>query len=82
MPATRTPGQARDRGYRRNEEGDRDQAIELEDGALAITQEPGMRPLTEGILARREILKAEGAGSRWARARDPGAAFRDGSFQL
>ena len=30
----------------------------LSDAALAITQELGMRPLTERILARREILRA------------------------
>ncbi len=30
----------------------------LLDEALAITQELGMRPLTERILARRDILKA------------------------
>ena len=38
--------------------GDRERAIELQDEALAITQELGMRPLTERILARREILRA------------------------
>ena len=38
--------------------GDREKAIELQDEALAITQELGMRPLTERILARREILRA------------------------
>ncbi len=37
---------------------DREKAIELQDEALAITQELGMRPLTERILARREILRA------------------------
>ena len=42
----------------RDEPGDRDKAIELQDEALAITQELGMRPLTERILARREILRA------------------------
>lgn len=42
----------------RDEPGDREKAIELQDEALAITQELGMRPLTERILARREILKA------------------------
>ncbi len=42
----------------RDEPGDREKAIELEDEALAITQELGMRPLTERILARREILRA------------------------
>ena len=38
--------------------GDREKAIELQDEALAITQELEMRPLTERILARREILRA------------------------
>jgi hypothetical protein len=42
----------------RDEPGDRETAIELQDEALAITQELGMRPLTERILARREILRA------------------------
>jgi len=37
---------------------DREKAIELQDEALAITRELGMRPLTERILARREILRA------------------------
>ncbi|MDA1257251.1 MAG: hypothetical protein O3C10_05330 [Chloroflexi bacterium] len=37
---------------------DREKAIELQGEALAITQELGMRPLTERILARREILRA------------------------
>jgi len=38
--------------------GDREKAIELQDKALTITRELGMRPLTERILARREILRA------------------------
>ncbi|MDP6823550.1 MAG: hypothetical protein QF554_09685 [Dehalococcoidia bacterium] len=42
----------------RDESGDREKAIELQDEALAITQELGMQPLTERILARREILRA------------------------
>ena len=42
----------------RDDPGDREKAIELQDEALAITQELGMRPLTERILARREILRA------------------------
>ena len=42
----------------RDEPGDRGKAIELQDEALAISQELGMRPLTERILARREILRA------------------------
>ena len=42
----------------RDEPGDHEKAIELQDEALAITQGLGMRPLTERILARREILRA------------------------
>jgi tetratricopeptide (TPR) repeat protein len=42
----------------RDEPGDREKANALQDEALAITQELGMRPLTERILARREILRA------------------------
>ena len=42
----------------RDEPGDREKAIELQNEALAITQELGMRPLTERILARREVLRA------------------------
>ena len=42
----------------REEPGDREKAIELEDEVLAVTRELGMRPLTERILARREILRA------------------------
>ena len=42
----------------RDEPGDREKAIELQGEALAITQELGMRPLTERILARREMLRA------------------------
>ena len=42
----------------RDKPGDREKAIELQDEALVITQELGMRPLTERILARREILRA------------------------
>jgi len=41
-----------------DESGDREKAVELQDEALAITQELGMRPLTERILARRGILRA------------------------
>ena len=44
--------------FDRDEPGDRENAIELQDEALVITQELGMRPLTERILARREILRA------------------------
>ncbi len=42
----------------RDEPGDREKAIELQDEALAIARELGMRPLTERILAQREILNA------------------------
>ena len=38
--------------------GEREKAIELQDEALAITRELGMRPLTERVVARREILRA------------------------
>lgn len=38
--------------------GDRERAGELQDEALAIARELGMRPLTERILARRNILRA------------------------
>ena len=49
-PSGEGEGSARD--------GDHEKAIELQDEALAITRELGMRPLTERILARREILRA------------------------
>ena len=42
----------------RDQPGDREKAIQLKDEALAITQELEMQPLTERILARREILRA------------------------
>ena len=42
----------------RNGEGDRARAISLMDESLAISSELGMRPLTERVLARREILSA------------------------
>ncbi len=42
----------------RDEPGDREKAIALQDEALSITRELGMRPLTERILGRREILRA------------------------
>ena len=38
--------------------GDSKKAMELQDEALAITQQLGMRPLTERILVRRKILRA------------------------
>lgn len=37
---------------------DREKAIQLQDAALAKTQELGMGLLTERILARRDILRA------------------------
>ena len=42
----------------RNEPGDREKAVELQDEAIAIAQELGMKPLLERVLAQREILKA------------------------
>ena len=39
-------------------EGDRAKAVALLDEYLAISGEPGMRPLMERVLSRREILKA------------------------
>ena len=42
----------------RNAEGDHAKAITLLDESLAISSELGMRPLTERVLSRREILKA------------------------
>ncbi len=42
----------------RDENGDREKATELQDAALAITQEKGMGLLTQRILARRDILRA------------------------
>ena len=42
----------------RNAPGDREKATELQDEAIAIAQELGMKPLLERVLAQREILKA------------------------
>ena len=42
----------------RNAPGDRDKATELQDEAISIAQELGMKPLLERVLAQREILKA------------------------
>ncbi|MBT6680511.1 MAG: AAA family ATPase, partial [Chloroflexi bacterium] len=42
----------------RDEPGDKEKAIALQDEALVITREMGLKPLTERILKRREILKA------------------------
>ncbi len=41
-----------------SENGNHERAIELQNEALEITSELGMSPLTERILARREILRA------------------------
>jgi hypothetical protein len=38
--------------------GERERAVALQDEALAIARELGMRPLQERILARREMLTA------------------------
>ena len=37
---------------------DREKAIELQDEAISIATELGMKPLLERVLAKREILKA------------------------
>ena len=42
----------------RNNNGDRQKAMQLLDESLAISTELGMRPLMERVLSRREILKA------------------------
>ncbi len=42
----------------RNDLGDRDKATSPLDESLAISTELGMRPLMEGVLSRRDILKA------------------------
>ena len=42
----------------RNAPGDREKAVELQDEAIAIATELGMKPLLERVLAKREILKA------------------------
>ncbi len=42
----------------RNNEGDRQKAMQLLDESLQISTELGMRPLMERVLSRREILKA------------------------
>ena len=36
----------------------REKPTELQDEAIAITQEPGMKPLLERLLSQREIFKA------------------------
>jgi len=43
---------------KRNDEGDRQKAMQLLDESLQISTELGMRPLMERVLSRREILKA------------------------
>ncbi len=42
----------------RDNESDRQQAMQHLDESLAISTELGMRPLMERVLSRREILKA------------------------
>ena len=42
----------------RNDEGDRQKAMQLLDESLQISTELGMRPLMERVLSRREILEA------------------------
>ena len=42
----------------RDEPGDREKAVGLQDEAIAIAQELGLKPLLERVLAQREILKA------------------------
>jgi len=48
----------------RNGEGDRAKTMSLPDEYLAISSEPGMRPLMERVLSRREILNARWVGQR------------------
>lgn len=40
----------------RSEPGDKQRAVELQDEALLITRDLGMKPLTDRILARRDVL--------------------------
>ena len=42
----------------RDDAGDREKAVDLQDEAITLTQDMGMVPLTERILARRQILRA------------------------
>ena len=42
----------------RDSPGDKEKAIKLQDEAIAIARELGMKPVLERILAQREILKA------------------------
>jgi tetratricopeptide (TPR) repeat protein len=42
----------------RDAPGDREKAVELQDEAISIATELGMKPLLERVLAKREILKA------------------------
>ncbi len=42
----------------RNDSGDHEKAAELQDEAIAIAQELGMKPLLERVLAQREMLSA------------------------
>ena len=48
----------------RDGDGDRAKAMSLLDESLAISGEPGMRPLMERVLSRREILSAQLALAR------------------
>lgn len=42
----------------RNDQGDREKAMSLLDGSLALSSELGIRPLILRMLSRRDILKA------------------------
>ena len=42
----------------RDKPGDREKVTELQDEAIAIATDLGMKPLLERVLAQREILKA------------------------
>ncbi len=42
----------------RDNPGDREQAVAMYDESLQIATEIGMRPLTERVLSRKDILKA------------------------
>ena len=43
----------------RNDPGDRERAVSLLDGILAISRELGLRPLMQRVLSRRDILKLD-----------------------
>jgi hypothetical protein len=57
-PPQRPPSDYADALLQRAGPGDRARAVALQDEALGIARELGMRPLMERVLARREILKA------------------------